>query len=73
MARSQLFKSAAPMAYAEYHRHWQAQLEPKRRGYEAAADACGCPTSALVTREWLLMRAFDQSLLDAADGAKMKK
>ena len=66
VARGQLFKSIAAMEYPEYHTRWHEHFEPKRRSYEAAADAHDCPASALVTREWFLMRAFDQFLLQQA-------
>ena len=73
VARGQLFKSTAAMAYGEYHTEWTAHFAPVRRSYEVAADAHDCPTSVLVGREWFLMRAFDQFLLDQADAKKMKR
>jgi hypothetical protein len=72
VARGQLFKSDAEMAYGEYHTKWMEHFAPMSGAYEAAADAHNCPPSALVGREWFLMRAFDQYLLDQADAQKRK-
>ena len=72
VARGQLFKSTKPMTYAEYHQEWMQHYAAVRSSYEAAADAHGCPTATLVGREWFLMRAFDQFLLDQADTSKRK-
>ena len=63
--------------YGRFHETWMAAFKPVRADFQAAADEHGLPSTTLVGypvgREWFLMRAFDQYLIDAAKDAARKK